>query len=147
MTSESTPARAVAQMLDFNAKVIEEFRANGGQVTGRFAGAPLLLLTTTGAKSGEQRTIPLVHSTDGDDIVIIASYAGSPKHPAWFLNIRANPEVTIELPDSTFTATARIPEGEERERIFAQQAAKMPQFNEYQQKTTRQIPVIVISRP
>ncbi len=137
----------VAQMLDFNQKVIEEFRANAGQVTGRFAGAPLLLLTTTGAKSGEQRTTPLVHTTDGDDIVIIASYAGNPKHPAWFLNIRANPEVTIELPDQTFTATAIILEGGERRRLFDAQAAKMPQFNEYQQKTTREIPVIVIPRP
>ena len=137
----------VAQMLDFNQKVIEEFRANAGQVTGRFAGAPLLLLTTTGAKSGEQRTTPLVHTTDGDDIVIIASYAGNPKHPAWFLNIRANPEVTIELPDQAFTATAIIPEGGERRRLFDAQAAKMPQFNEYQQKTTREIPVIVIPRP
>ena len=137
----------VAQMLDFNQKVIEEFRANAGQVTGRFAGAPLLLLTTTGAKSGEQRTTPLVHTTDGDDIVIIASYAGNPKHPAWFLNIRANPEVTIELPDETFTTNVVITEGEERRRLFDQQAAQMPNFAEYQAKTTREIPVVVIPRP
>ncbi len=137
----------VAQMLDFNQKVIEEFRANAGQVTGRFADAPLLLLTTTGAKSGEQRTTPLVHTTDGDDIVIIASYAGNPKHPAWFLNIRANPEVTVELPDETFTTNVVITEGEERRRLFDQQAAQMPNFAEYQAKTTREIPVIVIPRP
>ena len=110
----------VAQMLDFNRKVIDEFRANGGKVTGRFAGAPLLLLTTTGAKSGEKRTTPLVHSSEGDDIIIIASYAGGPKHPAWFLNLRANPEVTIELPNETFTVNAVIPEGEERQRLFDQ---------------------------
>ena len=137
----------VAQMLDFNQKVIEEFRANAGQVTGRFADAPLLLLTTTGAKSGEQRTTPLVHTTDGDDIVIIASYAGNPKHPAWFLNIRANPEVTVELPDETFTTNVVITEGEERRRLFDQQAAQMPNFAEYQAKTTREIPVVVIPRP
>ncbi len=137
----------VAQMIDYNNKVIKEFRENGGEVTGRFAGAPLLLLTTTGAKSGEKRTTPLAFSSDGDDIIIIASYAGNPKHPAWFLNMRANPEVTIELPNETFTTNAVIPEGDERQRLFDQQAAKMPAFKEYQAKTSRQIPVIVISRP
>ena len=137
----------VAQMIDYNNKVIKEFRENGGEVTGRFAGAPLLLLTTTGAKSGEKRTTPLAFSSDGDDIIIIASYAGNPKHPAWFLNMRANPEVTIELPNETFTTNAVIPEGEERQRLFDQQAAKMPAFKEYQAKTSREIPVIVISRP
>ena len=137
----------VAQMIDYNNKVIKEFRENGGEVTGRFAGAPLLLLTTTGAKSGEKRTTPLAFSSDGDDIIIIASYAGNPKHPAWFLNMRANPEVTIELPNETFITNAVIPEGEERQRLFDQQAAKMPAFKEYQAKTSRQIPVIVISRP
>ena len=137
----------VAQMIDYNNKVIKEFRENGGEVTGRFAGAPLLLLTTTGAKSGEKRTTPLAFSSDGDDIIIIASYAGNPKHPAWFLNMRANPEVTIELPNETFITNAVIPEGDERQRLFDQQAAKMPAFKEYQAKTSRQIPVIVISRP
>ena len=137
----------VAQMIDYNNKVIKEFRENGGEVTGRFAGAPLLLLTTTGAKSGEKRTTPLAFSSDGDDIIIIASYAGNPKHPAWFLNMRANAEVTIELPNETFTTNAVIPEGDERQRLFDQQAAKMPAFKEYQAKTSRQIPVIVISRP
>ncbi len=136
----------VAQMLAFNRTVIEEFRANGGRVTGQFAGAPLLLLTTTGEKSGEARTTPLVYSSDGNRIVIIASYAGAPKHPAWFLNLRANPEVTIELDDETFAARAIIPDGEERQRLFDQQAAAMPQFNEYQSKTSRQIPVVVIER-
>ena len=137
----------VAQMIDYNNKVIKEFRENGGEVTGRFAGAPLLLLTTTGAKSGEKRTTPLAFSSDGDDIIIIASYAGNPKHPAWFLNMRANAEVTIELPNETFITNAVIPEGDERQRLFDQQAAKMPAFKEYQAKTSREIPVIVISRP
>ena len=137
----------VAQMLDFNNKIIEEFRANEGKVAGPFSGAPLLLLTTTGAKSGVTRTTPLAYSADGDRLIIIASYAGGPRHPAWFLNLRANPEVTIELPNETFTTNVVITEGEERQRLFDQQAAKMPNFAEYQAKTSRQIPVVVIPRP
>ena len=137
----------VAQMLDFNNKIIEEFRANEGKVTGPFSGAPLLLLTTTGAKSGVTRTTPLAYSADGDRLIIIASYAGGPRHPAWFLNLRANPEVTIELPNETFTTNVVITEGEERQRLFDQQAARMPNFAEYQAKTSRQIPVVVIPRP
>jgi len=135
------------EMLALNRRVIEEFRANDGRVTGMFANEPLLLLTTTGAKSGEKRTNPLVHTLDGDRVVIIASFGGAPKHPAWFLNIRANPEVTIELPGETFTSKAVIPEGEERRRIYDQHAAEMPRFAEYQAMTTREIPVVVIPRP
>ena len=90
---------SLEEMLALNRNVIEEFRANDGKVSGMFAKEPLLLLTTTGAKTGETRTNPLVHTLDGDRVVIIASFGGAPKHPAWFLNIRANPEVTIELPD------------------------------------------------
>ena len=143
MTSEDP----VARMIEFNNKIIEEFRANGGKVTGPFSGAPLLLLTTTGAKSGVPRTTPLAYSADGDRLIIIASYAGNPRHPAWFLNLQANPRVTIELPDETFTTNVVITEGEERRRLFDQQAAQMPNFAEYQAKTTREIPVIVIPRP
>ena len=135
------------EMLALNRNVIEEFRANNGRVTGMFANEPLLLLTTTGAKSGEKRTNPLVHTLDSDRVVIIASFGGAPKHPAWFLNIRANPEVTIELPGEAFTANAIIPEGEERRRIYDQHAAEMPRFAEYQAMTTREIPVVVIPRP
>ena len=135
------------EMLALNRRVIEEFRANDGKVTGMFANEPLLLLTTTGAKSGEKRTNPLVHTLDGDRVVIIASFGGAPKHPAWFLNIRANPEVTIELPGETFTSKALIPEGEERQRIYDQHAAQMPRFAEYQAMTAREIPVVVIPRP
>ncbi len=137
----------VVQMIDYNNKIIKEFRDNKGRVTGQFTGAPLLLITTIGSKTGKTRTTPLVHSTDGNDIVIIASYAGGPRHPAWFLNLRNNPEVTIELPTETFTTTAVITEGEERQRLFDQQSAQMPQFKEYQSKTSRQIPVVVIRRP
>ena len=138
---------SLEEMLAVNRNVIEEFRAKDGKVSGMFANEPLLLLTTTGAKSGQKRTNPLVHTLDGDRVVIIASFGGAPKHPAWFLNIRANPEVTIELPGETFTSTAVIPEGEERKRIYDQHAAQMPRFNEYQAMTAREIPVVVIPRP
>lgn len=138
---------SLEEMLALNRRVIEEFRANDGKVSGMFANEPLLLLTTTGARSGEKRTNPLVHTVDGDRVVIIASFGGAPKHPAWFLNIRANPEVTIELPGEAFTSKAIIPEGEERRRIYDQHAAEMPRFAEYQAMTTREIPVVVIPRP
>ncbi len=138
---------SLKEMLALNRNVTEEFRANGGKVSGMFAEEPLLLLTTTGAKSGQKRTNPLVHTTDGDRVVIIASFGGAPKHPAWFLNIQANPEVMIELPGETFTANAIIPEGEERQRIYEQHAAEMPRFAEYQSMTSRQIPVVVVPRP
>ncbi|MGI8926006.1 MAG: nitroreductase family deazaflavin-dependent oxidoreductase [Tepidiformaceae bacterium] len=131
---------------EFNLNVITEFRANGGETFGVFKGRPLLLLTTTGAKSGEARTTPLVYSKDGERIVVIASMAGAPKHPAWFLNLSANPEVTVELGKEKFTARASVPEGAERDRLYAQQAATMPAFNEYQEKTTRRIPAVVLER-
>lgn len=131
---------------DFNTKLIEEYRATGGKVTGRFAGRPLLLLTTTGARSGLPRVAPLVYTTDGDRIVVIASKGGAPTHPDWYHNLVANPEVTVELGTETFRARARVTEGEERDRLYAQQAAEMPFFAEYQRNTTRQIPLIVLER-
>lgn len=131
---------------EFNLQIIDEFRKNDGKTTGQFKDSPLLLLTTTGAKSGEQRTTPLVYSKDGDDVVVIASKGGAPTHPAWYLNLAKNPEVTVELGTDTFTGRAIVTEGEERKRLFAQQAAEMPGFNEYQEKTTRQIPVVVLKR-
>lgn len=131
---------------DFNEKLIAEFRANGGQVTGIFAGRPLLLLTTTGRKSGAPRTMPLVYSTDGDRLVVIASKGGAPTNPDWYYNLVANPEVTVELGAETFQARATVAEGAERERLYDQQAATMPAFAEYKQKTTREIPVVVLER-
>jgi len=131
---------------DFNLKIIEEFRANGGETSGPFKGRNLLLLTTTGAKSGEQRTTPLVYSRDGDRLVIIASMGGAPKHPAWYLNLAANPAVTVEVGTETFAANTSVAAGVERERLYAQQAAEMPAFNEYKAKTTREIPVVVLAR-
>lgn len=131
---------------DFNANLIAEFRANDGKVTGVFAGRPLLLLTTTGAKSGQPRVSPLVYTTDGDRLVIIASKGGAPTHPDWYHNVVANPTVTVELPGDTFQARATVAEGEERQRLYDAQAALMPAFAEYQEKTTRQIPVIILER-
>lgn len=131
---------------DFNLKIIEEFRANGGETFGMFKGRPLLLLTTTGAKSGESRTTPLVYSKDGDRVVIIASMGGAPKHPAWYLNLAANPAVSVELGTEKFAATASSAVGAERDRLYAQQAEMMPAFKEYEQKTTRRIPVVLLER-
>lgn len=136
----------INERLAFNRNLIEEFRANGGKVEGAFANAPLLLLTTTGAKSGQQRTSPVVYTTDGDRLVIIASYAGRPVNPAWFRNLVANPEVTVEIPGETFAARAVVASGEYRDRLYAAQAALMPAFEEYQAKTTRQIPVVTLER-
>ncbi len=131
---------------DFNRQIIEEFRANGGETFGPFKGRNLLLLTTTGAKSGESRTTPLVYSRDGNRVIIIASLGGAPKHPSWYLNLVAHPEVTIELGTEKFKARASVVEGAERDRLYAQQAAEMPAFNEYQQKTKRRIPVVALER-
>jgi deazaflavin-dependent oxidoreductase (nitroreductase family) len=128
----------------FNKDVIEQFRANAGQVPGRIY--PVILLTTTGAKSGLPRTIPLNYSIDGDRIVVIASKAASPTHPDWYHNLVAHPEATIEIGAEKFAVRARVAEGPERQRLFDAQAALMPFFAEYQQSTTRLIPVIVFER-
>jgi deazaflavin-dependent oxidoreductase (nitroreductase family) len=132
---------------DFNQQVIDQFRENNGtMVTGIFKGAPLLLLTTTGARTGRRRTTPLAHSRDGDRYVVIASKGGAPSNPDWFRNLLANPEVTIEVGGDKFDARASVPSGSERKRLFDQQAALMPNFAEYQEKTTREIPVVVLER-
>lgn len=130
----------------FNNALIDEFRANGGKVTGMFGGAPLVLVTTTGAKSGKRRTSPVVYTTDGDSVVVIASKGGAPTSPDWFHNIVKNPTVKVELPGETFTATATIETGAERERLFRAQAEAMPNFAEYEKATDRLIPVVTLSR-
>jgi deazaflavin-dependent oxidoreductase (nitroreductase family) len=130
----------------FNQRLIEEFRANGGKVTGQFARASLLLLSTTGAKSGEERIAPLAYTRDGDHLIIIASKGGAPTHPDWYHNLRAHPEATVEVGSERFPVRATFPEGQERQRLFDQMAAKMPNFAEYQRNTTRQIPVVVLER-
>lgn len=132
---------------DFNQQIIEEFRANDGVVGGQFEGAPMILVTHTGAKSGKKRTNPLVHTRDGDRCVVIASKAGADSHPDWFHNIRANPRVTVEVGTEKFEADAEIyTEGPERDRLFRQQSELMPNFKEYEQNTDRVIPVVALSR-
>ena len=131
---------------EFNRNLIGEFRAKDGKVTGVFAGAPVLLLTTTGARSGRKHTTPLVYQQDGDRIVVFGSRGGAPKHPAWYHNLVANPIVTVELPGETFEAKAGTIEGSERERIWSAQKEIMPAFAEYEAKTDRQIPVVVLER-
>jgi deazaflavin-dependent oxidoreductase (nitroreductase family) len=130
----------------FNQKVIEEFRANGGKVGKPFEGMPMVLLTVTGAKTGKTYTTPLVYSKDGNRFVLIASMAGAPNNPDWYHNIKAHPTVTLEIGSERFQAKATITSGEERERLFNAQAAIMPVFNDYRKKTTRQIPVIALER-
>ena len=136
----------MAELDDWNRSIIEEFHANGGKVGGQFAGGTLLLLTTTGAKSGKQRINPLAYTTDGDRLVIIASKGGAPTNPDWYYNLLAHPQVSVEVGTETFEATATLVTGEERDRLYANQATLMPGFAEYQKKTTRKIPVFVLER-
>jgi deazaflavin-dependent oxidoreductase (nitroreductase family) len=130
----------------FNANLIDEFRTNHGQVSGMFEGWPLLLLTTTGAKSGKPFTTPVVYTRDGDALVVIASKGGAPQNPQWYRNLVANASVTVELADEKFDATAEVTEGAERRRLYDAQAELMPPFKEYEQNTTREIPVVRLHR-
>jgi deazaflavin-dependent oxidoreductase (nitroreductase family) len=134
------------ELHQFNQKIITEFRANGGKVGPPFEGSPMLLLTTTGARSGKQRVNPLVYTRDGERYVIIASKAGAPEHPHWFHNLVANPAVTIEVGTETFEARASVAQGGERERLYAAQAEQMPVFKEYAAKAGREIPVVLLER-
>jgi deazaflavin-dependent oxidoreductase (nitroreductase family) len=131
---------------DFNRNLIADLRANGGKASGGpFQGGQVLILTTKGAKSGEPREHPLAYSQDEGLHVIVASKGGSPTHPAWFHNLKKHPIVTVEVAGETFKAKANVVEDdEEYERLYAQHAAIMPGFNEYRQKTSRKIPVIVL---
>lgn len=129
---------------NYNQTVIETFRANKGNVSGPNR---LLLLTTTGAKSGKPRTVPLAYSTDGEHLVIAASKGGAPSNPDWYFNLLAHPVVTVELGTESFQARATIVADErERERLYAHHAELMPGFAEYTKKTTRPIPVILLDR-
>ena len=135
----STPA-------DFNAKVIEEFHANEGRVGGPFEGMPLLLLHHTGAKSGQARINPLAYQADGGRYVIFASKAGAPSNPDWYHNLKAHPNVTIEVGSETIDVVASEASGEERDRLYATQAERVPQFAEYEKTAAgRLIPVIVLT--
>jgi len=130
---------------DWNARLIAEFRANQGMVGGQFEGAPLLLLTTTGRRSGARRTSPMMYLADGGRWLVFASKAGADTHPAWFLNLEAEPRVSIEVGTETVEAVATPLQGAERERFFAEQARRYPGFAEYQQKTDRVIPVVALT--
>ena len=136
----------MADRSDWNRQTIEAYRANGGKVGGFWEGRPLLLLTTTGAKSGQRRTTPTMYLRDGDRLLIFASKGGAPTHPAWYHNLVAHPQVTVEVGGETYEATATILTGEERDRLYARQAELYPQFGEYQANTTRKIPVIALER-
>jgi deazaflavin-dependent oxidoreductase (nitroreductase family) len=131
----------------FNDALIADFRAHGGKASsGPFVGRPLLLLTTVGARSGQSRTTPLVYTRDGERYVVIASKGGAPTNPAWYHNLRARPTVTIEVGEERFDADASVAEGAERRRLYDQQAALMPGFADYERRTDRTIPVVMLDR-
>ena len=134
-------------MSDFNTTLIEDLRAHGGHPTsGPFVGRPLVILTTTGAKTGERREIPLVFSLDDGRPVIVASKGGSATHPAWYHNLVANPHVTVEIGGERYPAIAHVADADERRRLYDQHAAQFPGFKDYERKTDRVIPVIVLTR-
>jgi deazaflavin-dependent oxidoreductase (nitroreductase family) len=129
---------------DWNRKIIEEFRANGGKVGGMFEGANLLLLHHTGAKSGTERVNPLGYQRVGDAYAVFGSKSGAPTNPDWFHNLRVNPLATIEVGTETIAVTARVAEGEERNEIWETQKRNVPQFAEYEQTANREIPVVIL---
>lgn len=133
-------------MSDWNTKIIEEFRATGGKVGGQFDGAPLILLHSTGAKSGQDRVAPVMYLADGDDLVVFASKAGADTNPDWFHNLKANPDTRVEIGPDTVAVQARVAEGEERDRLFDRQKAAYPGFADYEAGTDRVIPVVVLER-
>lgn len=133
-------------MRDWNTQIIEEFRSNGGKVGGPFEGAPLLLLTTIGARSGMARTTPVMYLPDKDRLIIFATKAGASTNPDWYHNLVAHPKATVEVGTETFDVTAVEVTGEERDQLYARQAALFPGFADYEAKTTRRIPVIALRR-
>ena len=130
---------------DFNARIIEEFHANDGVVGGMFEGVPLLLLHHTGVKSGKERINPLAYQSDGGRYVVFASKGGAPANPGWYYNLKARPDVRIEVGTDTIPVVASEATGEERERLFRTQVENVPQFGEYEKQTDRVIPVIVLT--
>lgn len=136
----------MADPKEFNERIINEFRENKGVVGAPFEGAPLLLLTTTGSKTGMLRTTPLVYLADGDRYVIIASKGGAPENPSWYNNIVAGGEVSIEVGTEKFEVQPEIIEGKERDELYARQEVLMPGFKDYRLNTSRIIPVIALTR-
>ena len=136
----------VNDMRAYNDALIAEFRANNGQLTGRLANSHILLLTTTGAKTGCERVTPLGYGIDGGRYVVVAANAGAPAHPDWYHNLLAHPDVTVEVGGERFAARAAVAEGPERDRLVANQDTIVPWFAAQQQKTTRQIPFVILDR-
>ena len=133
-------------MTDWNTKIIEEFRANEGRVGGNFEGSPLLLLTTTGRRTGQRRVNPVMYLADGDRLLVFASKGGAPTNPDWYHNLVADPHVSVEVGNEQFDAQATVLAGEERDRLYAEQARRYPGFAEYQASTNRVIPVVALVR-
>jgi deazaflavin-dependent oxidoreductase (nitroreductase family) len=131
-------------MSDFNTQIIDEFRNQGGELDGNFAGAPMLLLHSTGAKSGMERVNPVMYQAVADDYAVFASKAGAPTNPDWFHNLVAHPDATVEIGTETKAVRARIATGDERTRIWETQKERYPGFADYETKTDREIPVIIL---
>jgi deazaflavin-dependent oxidoreductase (nitroreductase family) len=131
----------------FNQTLIDDFREHDGRITqGPFAGRSLVLLTTRGRRTGLERTTPLAYTRDGDRYIVIASKGGAPTNPDWYRNLRADPQVIVELGPERFAATATIAEDAERRRLYDAHAALMPVFKDYELRTSREIPVVVLER-
>ncbi len=141
-----SPAGPGAITKAFNETLIAEFRVNAGVVSGELSQAPLLLLTTTGAKSGNQRTTPLVYVAIDGRVLIVASKGGAPQHPAWYLNVAANPAVHVELGAERYPARAVVIDSVERDTLYAEVASRIPTFADYQRRTDRVIPLVELQR-
>ena len=133
-------------MSDFNTPIIDEFRAKGGRLGGNFEGAPMLLLHSTGAKSGKERVNPMMYQVVGDDYAVFASKAGAPTNPDWYHNLVAHPDATVEIGTEMKPVRARVAAGAERTRIWEIQKERYPGFAEYERKTDREIPVVILER-
>jgi deazaflavin-dependent oxidoreductase (nitroreductase family) len=134
----------MADTQDWNAQIIEEFRANGGNVGGNFKGAPLLLLHSIGAKSGRERINPIMYQIVGDTYAVFASKAGAPTNPDWYHNLLTHPDATIEIDSQTKAVRARVATGDERDSIWTKQKELYPGFADYERRTTREIPVVIL---
>jgi deazaflavin-dependent oxidoreductase (nitroreductase family) len=130
----------------FGAEHVRVYRETGGERGYDWRGTTILLLTTRGRRSGEPRTTPLIHRTDGDRWIVVASKGGAPEHPSWFENLQADPDATIEVRDEEIPVRASVAEGEERERLWRLMAEVWPDYDAYQQRTSREIPVVVLTR-
>jgi deazaflavin-dependent oxidoreductase (nitroreductase family) len=131
-------------MSDFNTQIIDEFRTRGGELGGNFAGAPMLLLHSTGAKSGKERVNPMMYQAVDGHYAVFASKAGAPTNPDWFHNLVAHPDATVEIGTATLAVRARVASGDERTRVWETQKERYPGFADYETKTDREIPVVIL---